>query len=493
MASTKFAIVAGGFQLLLLLFFSLWARYDKTIAGTTGDEGCNVDTQSECDALHVTGSACVWDAQAEPPVCLSTVDGGVGSYYPFFQDVHVMMFIGFGFLMTFLKKYGYSAVGYNFLLAALAIQWSFFTNAFWHRGFEQHLLHGGFIDIDIRHLIMADFAAAAVLISFGGLLGKVSPVQLVVMVFFELIFYSLNEAIGVIEYQAIDMGGSIFIHTFGAYFGLAASLVLSPKEALGHEKNGASKNSDTFAMIGTIFLWMYWPSFNGALATGSAQHRVVVNTVLALCGCCVASFIWSNILRHGHKFDMVDIQNATLAGGVAVGSSSDLVIEPWGAILIGMLAGTLSVFGYVYISPFLRDKIGLQDTCGIHNLHGLPGLMGGIGGSISAAVAGDDSYGLSIGAVFPARDCTYGLCRTAGEQGAHQMFAVCTALVIAIVGGLFTGCVMNLPFFKDEEPSLFDDKDWWEVPHEEEQADSAHSVEMVGVAVTEKHIDKQVV
>ncbi len=46
------------------------------------------------------------------------------------------------------------------------------------------------------------------------------------------------------------------MHTFGAYFGLVASLVLSPKEALGHEKNGVSKNSDTFAMIGTLFLWM---------------------------------------------------------------------------------------------------------------------------------------------------------------------------------------------------------------------------------------------
>ena len=45
-----------------------------------------------------------------------------------FQDVHVMIYIGFGFLMTFLKKYGYGAVGYNFFIAALVAQWSTIVN-----------------------------------------------------------------------------------------------------------------------------------------------------------------------------------------------------------------------------------------------------------------------------------------------------------------------------------------------------------------------------
>lgn len=48
------------------------------------------------------------------------------------MDVHTMMFIGFGFLMTFLKKYGYSSVGYNFLLAAYVLQWALLVRGWIH-------------------------------------------------------------------------------------------------------------------------------------------------------------------------------------------------------------------------------------------------------------------------------------------------------------------------------------------------------------------------
>ena len=41
-----------------------------------------------------------------------------------FQDVHVMILIGFGFLVTFLKRYGYGSVGFNFMLAVFVMQWA---------------------------------------------------------------------------------------------------------------------------------------------------------------------------------------------------------------------------------------------------------------------------------------------------------------------------------------------------------------------------------
>ncbi len=72
-------------------------------------------------------------------------------------------------------------------------------------------------------MLLSDFASAAVLISFGVVIGKTTPLQLIVMVMIEIVLFVVNEIIGRQVFGAIDAGDSIFVHLFGAYFGLAAS------------------------------------------------------------------------------------------------------------------------------------------------------------------------------------------------------------------------------------------------------------------------------
>jgi len=48
------------------------------------------------------------------------------------KDKQVMIFIGFGFLMTFLRKYGYSATGFTLFMAALVVQWAVLMKGFLH-------------------------------------------------------------------------------------------------------------------------------------------------------------------------------------------------------------------------------------------------------------------------------------------------------------------------------------------------------------------------
>lgn len=44
-------------------------------------------------------------------------------FYQYFTGVEIMMFIGFGYLMTFLKRYGMGAVGLTMLITVVALQW----------------------------------------------------------------------------------------------------------------------------------------------------------------------------------------------------------------------------------------------------------------------------------------------------------------------------------------------------------------------------------
>lgn len=92
------------------------------------------------------------------------------------------------------------------------------------------------------------------------------------------------------------------------------------------------------------------------------------------------------------KLDMEVVLNATLAGGVAIGSASDLIVTGGAAMAIGGIAGIISAVGFLTLGPFLLNKINLHDTCGVHNLHGIPGVIGAVVGAISASLA-DSSFG----------------------------------------------------------------------------------------------------
>lgn len=389
----------------------------------------------------------------------------IQNYYPMFQDVHVMIFIGFGFLMTFLKYHAWSSVMFNMLVACWCIQWGILNISFWHSVFGKHW---STVELDITYLVEGDFAAGCVLVSFGAVLGKVNSFQLLVMATIEVMIYSFNVGLGQKSLHAIDMGGSMYVHTFGAYFGAACALALGPKDIdKKNKKIGADYNSNLFAAIGALFLFMFWPSFNGVLATGNSQHRVVINTVLAISASTLGAFYVSNIINKG-TFGMEDCLNASLAGGVIIGSSSDLVASAWVSILIGFLGGVISCLCFNYLGPCLNRCIGLHDTCGVHNLHGIPGVIGGIIGAISAGIANTNVYGDQLSNIFT--ELQHG--RTQGEQAGYQLLCLASTLGCSIAGGLITGWIIKCPFFEGTEAEdMFDDELWWAMHPEEQPID----------------------
>ena len=105
------------------------------------------------------------------------------------------------------------------------------------------------IDITLVSLLNADFATAAVLISFGVLLGVATPVQLIMMALIEIVLFNINEIIGRNYIGALDAGDTIFVHLFGAYFGLALSRGIYDDNSVTSDKAGSSRLSDLFSMV----------------------------------------------------------------------------------------------------------------------------------------------------------------------------------------------------------------------------------------------------
>ena len=157
------------------------------------------------------------------------------------------------------------------------------------------------------------------------------------------------------------------------------------------------------------------------------------------------------------------IQNATLAGGVAIGAVADMLVYPVGAILIGAAGGCISVIGYNKITPFLEEKAKIHDTCDINNLHGMPSLISGISACIVAAWASESAYGVDLSSVYPKRPD-----RSAQVQSQMQVAFLFITLCIAITAGAITGWIIKHQFFDPmHDGHLFLDMESWEVPHME--------------------------
>merc|ERR1711920_413259 len=162
----------------------------------------------------------------------------------------------------------------------------------------------------------------------------------------------------------------------------------------------------------------------------------VTNCFIGLCGSVMGFAIMSRLL-HGGRFFADEMQNATLAAGVTMGVPADVPMGPAVAMLLGLVAGSLSTLGFAKLK---LDCIGVGDTCGVHNLHGMPGLLSGIVGLV---LCGTEQHTTIV----------------------KQLLGMLCTIAIAVVGGLLTGLIMKmLPSLEDA--MLFNDEATWEVPED---------------------------
>lgn len=329
------------------------------------------------------------------------------------RSIHIMamLLVGFGFLMVFVKKYGRSAVTATYLLVSVAIPVYFLVNGLGWFGAPE--------GAEMDRFILAEFAAASLLICAGAVLGRLKMSQYMAMGVIFVLCYMLNEwvvlkgGLGLLAAGAVrDTGGSIVIHAFGAIFGLGVILTMTTAKEFG-EKIECDATSDRFSMLGSMVLWVFWPSFCAALVAPELVTFTAINVVLALCGATLVTYFASLVLRGG-RISIADVANASLAGGVAIGSTCDHAGHGT-AFVIGLLAGALSTFGFAVVQSKCQECLKSVDTCGVLNLHGGPGILGGV-----AAI-------FVIGGI---------------DKGV-QLKGIAVTIVIALVAGYLAGKVLS--------------------------------------------------
>ena len=371
--------------------------------------------------------------------------------YPSLGDVTVMVFIGFGFVMAYFRDYAWSAIIISFGVAAWSLQMAILTNGFWYAVFSGDWKHK--ISVNFYTVLDGENTAGAVLVALGAVLGKLNVAQYFIMATMVTITQTFINQLTFVRLLANDIGGGMYIFLYGTVFGLSVALSLGKQDQTNSQNYISTRNSNIFSMIGTLFLWVYWPSWNSAWATGNSRLRAILNTILSLSGSCVTSFLVSPLIFNG-KLTMKHILFGSISGGVVMGSIADMLIHPWASFFIGCLSGTVTVLGLHYITPRM-NKTRFQDSCGVLFLAGIPGLASGLISAIIAGVAKFADYGSTLYIIFPLQ---HNNIRDSGKQAGYQLATVIIIIIVGTVCGLATGLLLNNRCFISID-NLFDDRE----------------------------------
>ena len=303
--------------------------------------------------------------------------------HTFFKDVHLMVFVGFGMLFTLLKHHNWSSVAINLIVAVMTIEFGFFSHFLWSYTFNKNKL-----EFNFENLILIEFNAITVLISLGTLIGKLPISQYLIISILESIGASLNFHLCRDELKAKDIGGSMYVFLYGGVSAITISFLLFHKseekrKILESPHKSTNYTSTILSFIGTIFIWILFPSFNTSLIVKKnnetvfvQRYRGIVNTYLSMCGSVIGCFSFSPIFNDG-KMKIEQILNASYAGGVIIGGCCNVCGHAWASLLIGLLGGSISTISMQFLKNLL-DKGYLEDIIGVLHVFVIPGFLGGI-------------------------------------------------------------------------------------------------------------------
>ena len=170
---------------------------------------------------------------------------------------------------------------------------------------------------------------------------------------------------------ALDFAGGTVVHINAGVAGLVGAYLVGTR--LGYGKEAMPPHSLTLTMVGASLLWVGWFGFNAgsALEANSTAALAVINTLLAT-GAATLSWIAGEAMSKG-KASMLGAASGAVAGLVAVTPAAGTV-GPMGAILLGLIAGLVCLWGV----NGLKRLMGADDALDVFGVHGVGGIVGAL-------------------------------------------------------------------------------------------------------------------
>ncbi len=240
---------------------------------------------------------------------------------------------------------------------------------------------------------------------------------------------------------ALDFAGGTVVHINAGIAGLVGAYMIGKR--VGYGKESMAPHSLTTTMIGASLLWVGWFGFNAGSnleATGLAG-MAFANTLFATAAAAL-SWLLAEWMMKG-KPSMLGTASGAVAGLVAITPACGFV-GPMGAIIIGLLAGAICLWGV----NGLKRLLGADDALDVFGVHGVGGILGAIltGVFVSPALGGTGVYDYVANKVGDFDMTT---------QVISQLWAVGTAIVwsgvVSLVAFKIVDLVVGLRVPEDNE------------------------------------------
>lgn len=139
-----------------------------------------------------------------------------------------------------------------------------------------------------------------------------------------------------------------------------------------------------------------------------------------------------------------------------MGSCTSFLITPGGALTLGAVAGGTGAIAFTHLQSFSHRVLKIEDTFGSLSTYLIPGIIGGLAGVVSTAIAADKDniFGADYNLFFP---------KNAKDQAGYHMAVLVISAAVGFVASIPLALALRYTALGDTS-HFYTDETEWDVP-----------------------------